>query len=173
MKRSRVAAVSATVVGVVVALLVVVLATRDPATSKVRDSPLVGKPAPALRAATIDGGSFDLDTYGGEFVLVNFFATWCVPCRQEHPDLVELDESGAANVVSVVYQDSPDTVQAFLDKEGGDWPVVEDDSGVITLGYGVSKIPESYLIAPGGTVVAKFISGVDAETVTDVIGRFR
>ena len=63
-------------------------------------------------------------------------------------------------------------MQAFLEKEGGDWPVVEDDSGMITLGYGVSKIPESYLIAPGGTVVAKFISGVDAETVTEVIERF-
>ena len=106
-------------------------------------------------------------------MLVNFFATWCVPCRQEHADLVELDEGGAANVVSVVYQDSPETVQAFLAEQGGDWPVLEDPSGQITLDYGVSKIPESYLIAPGGTVVAKFVRGVHADTVTDVIDRFR
>jgi cytochrome c biogenesis protein CcmG, thiol:disulfide interchange protein DsbE len=171
-KRGHVALISASAVGVIVALLVVVLATRDPATEKVRDSPIVGKPAPALRASTIDDTAFDLETYGGEFVLVNFFATWCVPCRQEHADLVELDEGGATNVVSVVYQDSPQTVQAFLAERGGDWPVLEDPSGQITLDYGVSRIPESYLIAPGGTVVAKFVRGVRSDQVTDVIDRF-
>jgi cytochrome c biogenesis protein CcmG, thiol:disulfide interchange protein DsbE len=171
--RNRIALISACAVGIVVALLVVVLATRDPAVDQVRKSPLIGKPAPELHGTDLQGQSFNLANYASDFVLVNFFATWCVPCRQEHPELVKLSESGAADVVSVVYQDSPETVQAFLDEQGGDWPVIEDKTGQTTLSYGIAKIPESYLIAPGGTVVAKFISGVDAATVTDVIDRFR
>ncbi len=67
----RLALVSATIVGFIAALLVVVLATRDPATSKVCDSPLIGKAAPALSGEGIDGSSFDLETYVNDFVLVN------------------------------------------------------------------------------------------------------
>lgn len=171
MKRGRGALISAVVVGVLVALLVVVLATRDPAADTQVKSPLVGAPAPGIQAETIEGNRFDLDRYQGEWVLVNFFATWCTPCRREHPELVTLDETDAVNVVSVVFQDDPKTVRAFLDVEGGDWPVVTDASGEITLSYGVPKIPESYLVAPDGTVVAKFI-GVSADDVTTVIKRF-
>jgi cytochrome c biogenesis protein CcmG/thiol:disulfide interchange protein DsbE len=171
MRRGHVAAVSAVVVGLVVALLVVVLATRDPATTKQVKSPLVGKPAPAMRAGTIDGAAFDLDRYRGEWALVNFFATWCVPCRQEHPELVQLSEEGRVNVVSVVFQDDPGTVEEFFEQQGGDWPVVEDPTGKVTLGYGVAKIPESFIVAPDGTVVAKF-RGVEAGAVTELIDRF-
>jgi cytochrome c biogenesis protein CcmG/thiol:disulfide interchange protein DsbE len=170
-KRSRVALISAAVVGVMVLLLVVVLATRDPATDKVARSPLLGKPAPAIVAKTIDGKRFDLGRYDGEWVLVNFFATWCTPCRQEHPEIVKLARGDITNVVSVVFQDDPETVQQFLRKNGGSWPVVADQSGKITLEYGVPKIPESYLIAPDGTVVAKLL-GVEADTVTNLIERF-
>jgi cytochrome c biogenesis protein CcmG/thiol:disulfide interchange protein DsbE len=171
-RRGHVAAISAAVVGVVVALLVGVLATREPATDKVAKSPLLGKTAPAIRAKTIDGKAFDLHRYDGEWVLVNFFATWCTPCRREHPELVKLADSDMTNVVSVVFQDDPGTVRAYLREQGGSWPVVQDPSGAIDLAYGVPKIPESYLISPDGIVVAKFL-GVRATTVTDVIGRFR
>jgi cytochrome c biogenesis protein CcmG/thiol:disulfide interchange protein DsbE len=171
-RRSPLTIIAAAAVGIVVALLVVVLATRDPATDKVTRSPLVGKPAPAIRVKTIDGGRFDLDRYQGEFVLVNFFATWCVPCRQEHAALVDLSQRGDTNVVSVVFQDDPGSVRDFFRERGGAWPVIEDESGRITLDYGVPKVPESYLIAPDGLVVAKFF-GVDAHEVTRVIDRFR
>jgi cytochrome c biogenesis protein CcmG/thiol:disulfide interchange protein DsbE len=172
MKRSHVALISAVIVGVIVALLVIVLATRDPASERVQRSPLVGKAAPQIEAKTIEGKPFDLSRYDGEWVLVNFFATWCVPCKQEHPELVTLAKGDVTNVVSVVFQDDPGTVKAFLRERGGNWPVVNDPSGKITLEYGVPKIPESYLIAPDGTVVAKFISGIDANAVTKLIARF-
>src|SRR4051812_9732751 len=116
MKGRHVALITAAVVGVLVLLLVVVLATRDPAADKVARSPLLGKPAPAIEAKTIDGKPFDLGRYEGEWVLVNFFATWCTPCRQEHPELVKVAHDDVANVVSVVFQDDPGTVKAFLRK---------------------------------------------------------
>jgi cytochrome c biogenesis protein CcmG/thiol:disulfide interchange protein DsbE len=171
-KRSRVALISAVVVGVIIALLVIVLATRDPADERVQRSPLIGKAAPEIDGKTIEGKPFDLTRYDGEWVLVNFFATWCVPCRQEHPELVKLAEGDQTNVVSVVFQDDPGTVKAFLKEHGGNWPVVNDPSGKVTLEYGVPKIPESYLIAPDGTVVAKFISGIESDAVTNLIARF-
>ena len=57
----------------------VVLATRDPAVDQVRKSPLIGKPAPELHGTDLDGQSFNLANYASDFVLVNFFATWCAP----------------------------------------------------------------------------------------------
>jgi cytochrome c biogenesis protein CcmG/thiol:disulfide interchange protein DsbE len=171
-KRSHVALISAVVVGVIIALLVIVLATRDPASEKVLRSPLIGKAAPEIEAKTIEDKPFDLSRYQGEWVVLNFFATWCLPCKQEHPELVKLSKGDVTNVVSVVFQDDPGTVKAFLKEHGGSWPVINDPSGKITLEYGVPRIPESYLIAPDGTVVAKFISGIDANAVTNLISRF-
>jgi cytochrome c biogenesis protein CcmG/thiol:disulfide interchange protein DsbE len=99
-------------------------------------------------------------------VLVNFFATWCVPCRQEHPELVRFAEAhrgtGDAEVVSVIYDDSPDAVRAFHAAQGGDWPMVSDPKGRIALDFGVAGVPESYLISPTGIVAAKVVGGVVA-----------
>jgi cytochrome c biogenesis protein CcmG/thiol:disulfide interchange protein DsbE len=171
-KRSHLALISAAIVGVIVLLLVIVLATRDPAADRVTRSPLIEKPAPPIQAKTIEGKPFDLSRYEGEWVVLNFFATWCTPCKQEHPELVKLAQGDVTNVVSVVFQDDPGTVKAFLKERGGNWPVINDPTGRITLEYGVPKIPESYLIAPDGTVVAKFISGIEADAVTNLISRF-
>lgn len=159
-------------VGFLLAGFVMVLARSKSAESRLADSPLLGKPAPAVNARLIDGSSFDLDSQAGRWVVVNFFATWCVPCREEHPELVKFATSSAgATIVSIAYTDDAATVQKFFDEHGGDWAVVDDSEGKIALDWGVRGVPESYLVSPTGFVVAKIIGGVSQDYLTDLISR--
>ena len=168
--RRRTGMIVSAVVALVVIAFVVVLATREPATERRAKSPLIGKVAPALVGETLDGGSFDIDDHRDEFVVVNFFATWCPPCIEEHPELVAFDEAhraaGDASVVSVVYNDRPDAVHDFFADRGGDWSVIAD-GGLAAVDYSVVKVPETYLVAPGGVVVQKYTGGVTREMIED------
>lgn len=161
--------------GVVFLALVVVLATRAPATTRLTDSPLLGQPAPPLAGTTIDGTDYDLVSERGRWVVLNFIATWCVPCRQEHPDLVRFQarhvQTRDATVVAVVYDDSVGAVRGFRAEEGGDWPMVLDPSGRVALEYGVRRIPESYLISPDGVVAAKITSRIRAEDLEELLAK--
>lgn len=164
----------AVVVGVAIAGLLLVLATRTPAGTKV-SSPLVGRTAPALRGTGIDGKPVDLSRMRGTWVLVNFFASWCAPCQAEHSELVEFSkrhQGGEASVISVAFNDNEADIKAFFAKRGGDWPVVVGDTDGIALDYGVVKLPESYLVAPDGQIVAKLISGITADEVDSLIRRY-
>ena len=168
---------AALAVAVPVALLVAVLATRpDPGTRAAR-SPLLGKPAPDLAGRTIDGQAFDLRRSRGDWVLVNFFATWCVPCRDEHADLVAFSErhrqTGDATVVAVIYDDSEGAVREFRQDEGGDWPMVVDPKGRVALEWGVAGVPESYLVSPDGVVVAKVVGGVRLSSLESLLAQAR
>jgi len=148
------------------ALLIAVLATRPPASTRAADSPLVGKAAPDVVGTTIDGAKFRLDSPPGRWVLVNFFATWCVPCRREHPELIRFQERhqavGDVEVVGVVYDDSVEAVRQFRAERGGRWPMLSDPGGKVALDFGVSGVPESFLIGPDGVIVAKLVGGVRA-----------
>lgn len=135
-------------------------------------SPIVGQLAPALTGRTLSGGEFDIDRERGRWVVVNFFATWCPPCVQEHPELIEFsDRAGeSAVVVSVAYdQNELDDVERFFAERGGDWPVIVDGGDGAALDYGVKKLPESFVVAPDGTVVAKINGGVTADELERLI----
>ena len=174
--RRRLVLVASAVVAVLLVAFVVVLATREPAQNRVADSPLVGEVAPPIAGETIApeatvGTPFDLDRLRGQWVVVNFFATWCVPCQTEHPELVEFSErhaaAGDASVVSVVFGDEASDVADFFAENGGDWAVV-DGEGVI-LDWAVAAVPESFLVAPDGVVVAKVVGGVTADGLDDLL----
>lgn len=155
---------------------IVVLATSESGDREAR-SPLLGRQAPPIAGETVDGGTFDLADHRGQFVLLNVFATWCTPCIQEHPELVRFEQRhsriGDAAVVSVVFDDKPDNVRQFFDDQGGDWPVLTDPDGRIALSYAVAQVPESYLIAPDGTVITKLVGGVTESGLERVLDEAR
>jgi cytochrome c biogenesis protein CcmG, thiol:disulfide interchange protein DsbE len=154
------------IVLVVIAGMVVLLATRPPAAATEVWTPLLGKTAPNIVGTTVTGQRFDLNSYRGRWVFVNFFATWCPPCQQEEPDLVTFAYQhrapGDAALVSVVYNDTPANARAFDASSGATWPAVIDPGGQISIHYGVSGPPETFLISPTGVVVAHLDSSVTA-----------
>lgn len=170
-------ALIAAAVGIVAVALMVVLAIGsrgvggDGATRSKRQAGIIGKVAPAINGSDLGGRAVDLDSFKGDWVLVNFFASWCPPCIQEHPELVRLsrDDGGPLQIISVGFQDSTRNVQRFFEENGGSWPVLTGDTGGLGIEYGVVKLPESFLVSPFGRVVAKFEGGVTAELVESYI----
>lgn len=167
---SRLARNAAIVVGLVLVALIALLATRG--TSQPISSRIVGQAAPDFTGATLDGSTFRMANHRGEWVLVNFFATWCTPCRLEDPQIQQFVESHRGDpvqVVSVAFSDDAESIRDYWVKERNTWPVLSNDTGLIALDYGVTKVPESYMVAPSGLVVAGFFGGVTADGLDKVI----
>ena len=162
---------------VVAAGLVAVLATRPQASGQV-SSALVGKPAPAIAAAptgaqtTIYGKSFSPSSLDHRWVVVNFFATWCVTCQDEEPQLVTFSYqhrgAGGPVILGVVYDDSASNARSFFRSTGADWTAIVDQ-GALKIAYGVTGPPETFVVAPGGVVVAHYLGEVTASELDSVI----
>jgi cytochrome c biogenesis protein CcmG/thiol:disulfide interchange protein DsbE len=134
---------------------------------------ILGKPAPAFALPALDGsGPVRLSTFRGDVVVVNFWASWCVECRQEHPALLaawqRYRERGVV-FVGVDFEDSAADARTYVQKMGGDWPVVSDPASRTAIAFGVYGVPETYVVAPDGTVIAKRVGAVDYGWLTDRI----
>ena len=173
--RSRTVLFAAVGVGAVMVLLVGLLLTSKRSDETPSASRVLGQQAPALAGTPIQGEPFDVGT-NDRWLLVNFFATWCVPCVQEHPQLrkfaEDTAEGGTAQVVSIAYDDEADAVAEFFEEQGGDWTVLDSDDGRTALDWGVAKVPESFLVAPTGVVVERIQGGVVAADVEELIARY-
>ena len=134
-------------------------------------SALVGHPAPAFDLPPLDGLDVpglkraDLD---GRVTIVNVFASWCVPCRQEHPVLAalakELGADGHVRVVGIDYKDLPDNARAFLDEVGNPYAAIgADQKGRAAIDWGVYGVPETFVVGADGVVRHKFIGPLTAE----------
>jgi len=159
-------------VGVVLIGLIAVLFMSDDSTSPT-SSALLDRVVPPLVGNTLDDGVVDIDDYRGEWVLLNFFASWCIPCVQEHPELIEFSErhaDGSASVISVTMGDTEEDARAFFEKRGGDWPVIIDAEAAPAV-FGVLAVPETFLIAPSGVVVAKWVGQITANAIDSEIAR--
>lgn len=159
------------VVAVVLVALVALLAFSGGSDEPDTAAEVVDDPAPPLRGSTIDGGTFDLADYEGDWVVVNFFATWCPPCVAEHPELVAFSQSNGfdAKVVSVAFDEPASTVAEFFDTHGGGWPVVAQ-SEQTPLDWAVIGLPETFLVSPDGQVAKKYKGGVTAAGLETDIG---
>ena len=102
--------------------LVIILATRESGVERMRTH-LVGEIAPPVSGMTIEDDFWSLDNQKGRWVLVNFFSTTCIPCLEEHPELVSFSESQSVNndvrIVSVAFDDDASSVASFFDENGG------------------------------------------------------
>jgi cytochrome c biogenesis protein CcmG/thiol:disulfide interchange protein DsbE len=175
MRRRRVARWSALLVGAVAVVLVAVLATRQPATVALADSPLLDRPAPALSSTTFAGGHASLAAMRGRFVLVNFFAPWCEQCQEEEPQLeafLYTHPGGARTaVLGVLYGDTLADGRAFQSSEGATWTSVVDPGGLIASRWGVGSLPRSFLVDPAGRVVDCIVGAVTAAQLDSLVQR--
>ena len=121
-------------------------------------SALVGKQAPSFRGQTLDGDTASLGELRGNVTILNFWASWCVPCRQEHPVLMRATRTwpdDSVSLVGVVYQDGRSNARAFMQRYGGSWTSILDPGTRTAIDYGVTGVPETFFIGPDGTVVSK------------------
>jgi cytochrome c biogenesis protein CcmG/thiol:disulfide interchange protein DsbE len=136
-------------------------------------SPLVGKPPPAfvLEALGPEFQSFAAsDLAQGKPILVNFWASWCAPCRIEAPVLEELAQREDLAVYGVAYKDAPEDSREFLTEFGNPFArLAADPDGRVAIDWGVTAVPETFVIDADGIVRARFAGALTQEAVRDII----
>jgi cytochrome c biogenesis protein CcmG/thiol:disulfide interchange protein DsbE len=132
------------------------------------ESPLIGRPAPAFALKAVGTGeTIDLSRYRGKPVIVNFWATWCHPCWDEHPVLTQTSQMLGSQVqfLGVVFQDDEGRIKDFLQQRGWAYPTLVDQAGKTAIAYGVGGVPETFFLDKNGTIVAKFAGPMSADDI--------
>jgi len=130
-------------------------------------SAMVGKEAPQFDLAALAGGSnLSMDALKGRPIVVNFFASWCVPCRIEHPLLMRLSQQDHIPLYGIDYKDKPADAERLLTQMGDPYRVVGmDRAGQTGLDFGVYGVPETYVIDKTGHIRKRFVGPLSAEQV--------
>jgi len=158
-----------TVVVPLIAVLVLNLG-RDPRSIR---SPLIGRPAPAFSLAPVGEGSrVGLESLRGRPLVINFWATWCVPCLEEHAALTAAARTfREVQFLGIVYEDDEATTRAFLAERGSSYPSLLDPEGRAAIAYGVFGVPETFFIDGAGRIVEKHVGPLDRGTIATLIAR--
>ncbi|HUP58932.1 MAG TPA: DsbE family thiol:disulfide interchange protein [Thermoanaerobaculia bacterium] len=144
---------------------------KDP--TRIR-SPLIGKAAPEFTLRDVTTGEIvSLESARGKPMVVNFWATWCVPCYAEHPYLVAAARQYGDQVlfVGVVYEDEEEAINRFLRQYGRSYPALQDQDGRAAIAYGVYGVPETFFIDGKGQIVAKHEGPLDQATLQQYLGQ--
>ncbi|TBR37256.1 MULTISPECIES: TlpA family protein disulfide reductase [Dyella] len=129
---------------------------------------------PQLKITTLDGKSFDLASHRGKYVIVNYWATWCVPCIKEMPDISQFvtRHKDKVTAIGLAYEDSDKAdIQAFLAKHPVSYPIAQ-----VTLDKPLKDfdeprgLPTTWLIGPDGKVAKRFVGGVTEQSLGDAMG---
>jgi cytochrome c biogenesis protein CcmG/thiol:disulfide interchange protein DsbE len=131
---------------------------RDP--SLVR-SVLIEKPAPEFALPAVEGlgvPGFDTATLKGQVSVVNVFASWCIPCRDEHPILTDLKARTGVALYGINQKDAPENARAFLDELGNPYDAVgADANGRVSIDWGVYGVPETFVVDANGIITFKHV----------------
>jgi cytochrome c biogenesis protein CcmG, thiol:disulfide interchange protein DsbE len=132
-------------------------------------SVLIGQPAPLtnlppIAALAIPG--IAPESFKGKVTVLNVFASWCGPCRDEHPVLMELAKDKRFQLIAINYKDKPENAAAFLGELGNPYAKIGADvSGRAGIDWGVYGVPETYVIGPDGVIRYKHVGPLDAAAV--------
>lgn len=132
-------------------------------------SPLIGRPAPTFSLERLDGGRVSLSDLRGQPLVINFFASWCVPCRQEHAELTMASRllGDRARFLGVIYEDEPDAIRAWVRHQA--YPTLIDPGGRMAIAYGVYGVPETFFIGADGVIVDKVKGPVDLPRIRSLL----
>ena len=152
-----------------VAFVTAFISGRDPSALP---SALLDRAAPQIQITDLyTDKKYDQSVFAGKLTLVNFFASWCVPCRIEHPILLDLKNQGKLQMVGIVFQDSPQNIRDYIKKHGNPFDVlfVPDPMSTIGLDWGLAGVPETYIVDQGGVIRYRIAGGLDEEAVKTII----
>jgi cytochrome c biogenesis protein CcmG/thiol:disulfide interchange protein DsbE len=159
-------------VSVVVLLPVALLAQGLRSNPRAMSSPLVGASAPEFALPGLDGGELRLGSLRGQVVIVNFWASWCVPCREEAAALETVwrrhRDSGLI-LVGVNIQDREGAARAFVDHTRTTYSNVVDATGATSIAYGIYGVPETFVIDRTGRIRARQVGAVTVESLVEQI----
>jgi cytochrome c biogenesis protein CcmG, thiol:disulfide interchange protein DsbE len=143
-------------VAVAVYFLLALNPNRDP---QLLPSALINKPAPSFSLAGLDGGQgVALAGFKGKVAIVNFFASWCAPCRDEHPLLMGLEKRVGVPLYGIAYKDKPADTEHFLKELGDPYNAIGvDENGRTAINFGVYGVPETYVIDKEGRIRKRFV----------------
>ena len=140
------------------------------------NSPMIGLPAPAFTLNAVGGGApVSLASLRGRPVVINFWATWCVPCYEEHAVLVAAAREAGDSVqfLGVIYEDEEDRVGDFLSRQGSAYPSLMDDNGKTAMAYGIYGVPETFFVDAQGRIAAKYTGPLRPDLIAEHLARAR
>jgi cytochrome c biogenesis protein CcmG, thiol:disulfide interchange protein DsbE len=136
-------------------------------------SALIGQPAPATSLPAMPGlevPGLESRSFAGEVTLVNVWASWCAPCRQEHPLLMELSKDGRFALSGLNYKDQPENALRFLGSLGNPFGAVGvDQAGRVAIDWGVYGVPETFLVGKKGEILYKHVGPLTPQAVADLM----
>jgi cytochrome c biogenesis protein CcmG, thiol:disulfide interchange protein DsbE len=132
-------------------------------------SALIGKPAPNFVLPAIDGSTLDLSKYKGRPIILNFYASWCPPCRIEHPQLMQLAKDRRFVLLGAAYRDEPTKTAAYLSELGNPFAQTAiDRQGGVGVQYGLAGVPETYVIGANGKILLRHQGEVTAKVAGEI-----